>query len=97
MRLPAPLLLVVAASLLLLLPACHGGNRGEVVSISAGDADIGREAECGADSVIDQMPLRMQIGQLFLPAIYASGDEVTIDRALNYARETGVGGLVLLK
>ncbi len=81
----------------LLFTSCKTGTESESGAQTISSADITGEVEHWADSVVASMPLKNQVGQLFLPAIYASDDEATIERALRYVRETGVGGLVLLK
>lgn len=50
-----------------------------------------------ADSVLAGMTLEKRVGQLFMPAIYASDDAYTMRLLHRYIDEMHVGGVVLLK
>lgn len=87
----------LAAAVVLLLAACGGGaDRRQEVSAPVEKADITSEALQWADSLLASMSVERKAAQLFLPALYASGDEWTLRRVREYAG-MGVGGVVLLK
>ena len=65
--------------------------------ISASDSDVTSIIEEMADSVLSEMTLEQRVGQLFMPAIYASDDAYTIATLRRYIDEMHVGGVVLLK
>lgn len=50
-----------------------------------------------ADSLLSAMSPEQKVGQLFMPAIFASSDTWTVSKVREYAEEMFVGGLVLLK
>ncbi len=69
-----------------------------VVADSAGEvSDLTDEAFLWADSVLSVMSPEERVGQLVMPAIYASGDAATLRRLRWYAADMHVGGVVLLK
>lgn len=87
--------------ILCLLISCGGGARsGSDTALSqppVARADVIADAGAWADSVMERISLRAQIGQLFLPAIYAADDPATVAAAVAYVRDNCIGGLVLLK
>ncbi|MDE7180432.1 MAG: beta-N-acetylglucosaminidase, partial [Muribaculaceae bacterium] len=98
-------LAAAAAVVILLLACCAGGgiSRGSDSSTSAADTvaapaptDLTAEAQRWADSVCARLPLRRRVAQLFMPAIYASGDIWTLRRLREYA-DSGLCGVILLK
>lgn len=60
-------------------------------------SDITQEAWHWADSVASRMTLERKVGQLFMPAVYASADEATLRLLRGYVADCHVGGVVLLK
>lgn len=99
---------ILAVSLLpvLLATACSRGSAGMAFSSrsddtlsadSSEDADITSEAELWADSVLSVMTLEQRVGQVFMPAIYASDDPSTLGLLRRYVSDCHVGGVVLLK
>jgi len=95
------LVAVIALCLSFAVGSCRGGGGADRADSAAGQpvaqADVIAEAGEWVDSVLAQMTLEQQVGQLFLPAIYAEDDAATVSAAVDYARKTGVGGLVLLR
>lgn len=59
-------------------------------------SDLTDEARAWADSVTETMDTVRLVGQLFMPAVYASDDAWTIRQVRRYAGE-GIGGVVLLR
>lgn len=59
-------------------------------------ADLSEEAWKRADSILHTFTLRQKVAQMFMPALYATGDYWTIRQAREYA-DSCIGGLILLK
>lgn len=59
--------------------------------------DITAEALRWADSVASGMTLEERVGQLFLPAVFASASESDITALRRYCADMHVGGLILLR
>lgn len=59
--------------------------------------DITAEAEAWADSVMSRMTLEERVGQLFMPAVYAADDRLSLRNLHRYAADYHIGGVVLLK
>ena len=59
--------------------------------------DYTAEAYGWADSLVSDMTVDQRVGQLFMPALYASADPATLRLAAEYASQDHVGGVVLLK
>lgn len=60
-------------------------------------SDITGEAWRWADSTASRMTLEEKVGQLFMPAVYASADGATLRLLRGYVADCHVGGIVLLK
>ncbi|MDE6007479.1 MAG: hypothetical protein K2G67_07995 [Muribaculaceae bacterium] len=59
-------------------------------------SDFSEEAYTAVDSVAASLSLRQKVGQLFMPALYASDDFWTRRQLREYA-DSAIGGIVLLK
>lgn len=59
--------------------------------------DWTHNAEAWADSVLRTLTLEERVGQLFMPASYASVDYFTIRRLMGYVADHSVGGVVFLQ
>lgn len=55
------------------------------------------EADLWVDSVMKSMTLEERVGQLFMPASYASNDYFTIRRLRKYVADRRIGGVLFLK
>lgn len=60
-------------------------------------SDMTEEALAWADSICNEMSLEEQLAQMVMPSIFASSDEVALDRLRWYAQDLRVGGILLLK
>ena len=85
--------------LLLSVGACSEKNKSqsstqEPKSISN---DWIENATAWTDSVMQMMTLEEMVGQLFMPASYASSDYFTIKQLVKYVADNHVGGIVFLK
>lgn len=75
----------------------NGSNSGENVSTPIYIAITPEmEAERFADSLLCVMTLEQKVGELFMPAVYASDDEATLDAIRYYRDSLHVGGVLLL-
>lgn len=59
--------------------------------------DWTKNANAWTDSVLQMMTLEEMVGQLFMPASYASSDYFTIKQLVKYVADNHVGGIVFLK
>ncbi|MDE5843418.1 MAG: hypothetical protein K2H35_06770 [Muribaculaceae bacterium] len=59
--------------------------------------DLTSDALAYADSICATLPLQRKAAMLLMPATFTRTDSYTINQVLVYARDMGVGGLVLLK
>ena len=59
-------------------------------------SDLSEEVWKRADSILHTFTLRQKVAQMFMPALYATGDYWTIRQAREYA-DSCIGGLILLK
>lgn len=50
-----------------------------------------------ADSLTDRLSPDQQLGMLLMPSVYTSSDEASINAIIDYAVDSHVGGLILLK
>lgn len=69
----------------------NDADRAAVVS------DITAEATAWADSVLATMSLEQRVGQLFMPAVYARADAATLRKVADWAVDSHVGGIILLR
>lgn len=89
--------------LLLTVAACSYKNKGNDLCQSSTQEvepiknDWIKNATTWTDSVMQMMTLEEMVGQLFMPASYASSDYFTIKQLVKYAADNHVGGIVFLK
>lgn len=87
--------------LLALMMACACSRKPETIVESEPDLaetfDLTSEAWTWADSINSSMTLEEQLAQMVMPAIFASADDVTMERLKWYAEDLRVGGILLLK
>lgn len=80
---------------------CVGGCVGKEKPVETTSAeeisDWTESAYNWADSVMRTMSLEEMIGQLFMPASYASADYFTIRRLVRYVADNHIGGVVFLQ
>lgn len=76
----------------------NGSNGGENVSTPIYIAITPEmEAERFADSLLCVMTLEQKVGELFMPAVYATDDEASLDAIRFYRDSLHVGGVLLLR
>lgn len=85
--------------LLLAMGACSNNNENTSLSQEreSTNNDWGVKADLWVDSVMRTMTLEEMIGQLFMPASYASSDYFSVRRLVKYVADNHVGGIVFLK
>ena len=89
--------------LLLTVGACSYKNKGNDLCQSSTQEvepiknDWIKNATTWTDSVMQMMTLEEMVGQLFMPASYASSDYFTIKQLVKYVADNHVGGIVFLK
>lgn len=90
-----PLLCMIIASVLI---SCtfRSDDKKEASTVHVEQTDLTESARQWADSVCASLTLRQKVGQLFMPALYASSDEWTSRLIRQYA-DSCIGGVVLLK
>lgn len=91
---PACFSSLVAAILLAVSCSANHRNGGEMPSPVA---DYTESAGRWVDSVMGTMTLEERVGQIFMPALYASSDPSTIAALRHYVADLHIGGIVLLK
>lgn len=87
------------------LPALMGCGRSATThpniesKVSPADSvsDLTGDALLWADSLTASMTLEQRVGQLFMPAVYASDDAATLRLLRSYVADLHIGGVVLLK
>lgn len=78
----------------LLLASCIGYEGKNQIT---GESDYTAQAYAWADSVMQTMTLEERVGQLFMPAVYASGDDATLRKLIRYISDLHIGGVMFLK
>lgn len=84
------------------MPACSANKKPDRESDTVnaeGDTISTADSQLDAiiEAAIDSMTIEEKIGQLFMPAVYASDDIHTLLLIRRYAEEMHIGGLILLK
>lgn len=91
-------ILVLLWGIFLLSPGgCVKTEKSSEVCSEVQKSDWTKIANHWADSVIKSMSLEEMVGQLFMPASYASADYYTIRRLKRYVTDNHVGGVVFLQ
>lgn len=77
---------------------CRGGGKraDEAKPKPVEISDMTADAHKWADSLCAAMTLRQKVAQLFMPALFASGDYWTVSQVREYA-DSCIGGIILLK
>lgn len=79
----------------LAISSCGTPRRQESPTVS--DNDYTDEVMARVDSIVNGMSDAELVGQLFMPAVYATADAATLDILTRYACELHIGGIVLLR
>ena len=98
MRNPCPLLVLLACWLLTACtPFSRASSEEADSTVAVSESDLTEQARLWADSVYSRMTVRERVGQLLMPALYASDHPYNLKMLRWYADSLRVGGILLLK
>lgn len=86
---------IIASAIAILVCGC--GNHQRATEEITQTYDYTLLAKEYADSVLAKMTREQRVGQLFMPAVYASADESTLNLIKDFCEDYNAGGIILLK